>query len=85
MPVSAHEWADSATIEADPVTIAATDFAIATPKLAPNAMTTVRTLSPPAASPARRGPRSGRLVTPRVSHLIRRPAAGILDPAGSVS
>ncbi|BCN45951.1 hypothetical protein KAREA_42940 [Prescottella equi] len=47
MPVSAHEWVASATIDADPVITAATDFASAIRALAANATTTVRVLSPP--------------------------------------
>jgi hypothetical protein len=47
LPVSAQEWAASASIEAEPVSAAAADFAIATTKFAPNAMSTVRPLSDP--------------------------------------
>ena len=45
LPVSAHECAASATSDADPVTVAATDFATATSALAPNATSTVVRLS----------------------------------------
>ena len=45
MPVSAHECAASASIDADPVIAAATDLATAIRRFAPNATTTVSTLS----------------------------------------
>ena len=45
MPVSAQECAASATIDAEPVIIAATDFAAAIRKFAPNATSTVSVLS----------------------------------------
>jgi hypothetical protein len=45
LPVSAHEWAASASIDADAVRTAATDFASAMRRLAANATTTVVTLS----------------------------------------
>jgi hypothetical protein len=45
LPVSAHECAASATSDADPVTVAATDFATATSTLAPKATSTVVRLS----------------------------------------
>ena len=41
MPVSAHECAASATMDADPVTAAATDLAIASSALAVSATSTV--------------------------------------------
>ena len=41
MPKSAQGWAASATIDAEPVTMAAKDFAIATRRLAPRATSTV--------------------------------------------
>jgi hypothetical protein len=62
LPVSAHECDASASIEADPEIIAATDFAMATSRLAPKAMMTVRVLSPPPSgvvSVARRPLRGG--------------------------
>ncbi|GAB4076974.1 hypothetical protein GCM10028781_17390 [Nostocoides australiense] len=43
--MSAHEWAASASIAADPVTIAAAVFAAAMSALAAKAIATVRTLS----------------------------------------
>jgi hypothetical protein len=46
LPVSAHECADSATIEADPEMIAAMVLATATHMFAVNATITVRKLSP---------------------------------------
>ena len=45
LPESAHEWADSATSDADPVTAAATDFATAISTFAPKATSTVVRLS----------------------------------------
>jgi hypothetical protein len=45
LPVSAHEWADSATNEADPVRIAAKVLATAISRFAPKAIRTVRVLS----------------------------------------
>ncbi|WP_293781600.1 hypothetical protein [uncultured Aeromicrobium sp.] len=44
MPVSAQEWAASATIDAEPVSAAASDLATATARLAEKAMTTVSRL-----------------------------------------
>src|SRR6478672_792989 len=46
LPASAHECAASATIDADPVMTATTDFARAMSALATNATITVRRLSP---------------------------------------
>jgi hypothetical protein len=48
LPESAHEWAASATIDAEPVTTAATVLASAIRMFAPNARTTVSALSPSA-------------------------------------
>src|SRR5689334_24392106 len=48
LPVSAHECAASALIDADPDTMTATVLAIAMTRLAPKAMMTVSVLSPPA-------------------------------------
>lgn len=45
--MSAHECADSAIIDAEPVTSAATILATAIARLAKKAMTTVRVDSPP--------------------------------------
>src|SRR6478609_1406613 len=45
LPASAHEWAASATIEADPVMIATTDFATAIRAFIASAMMTVSRLS----------------------------------------
>ena len=50
MPVSAQECAASASMEADDVSEAATDLAMAISRLATNATITVITLSPPASS-----------------------------------
>lgn len=50
MPVSAQEWAASASMDADAVSMAATDLAIAISRLAANAMITVTMLSPPESS-----------------------------------
>ena len=46
MPVSDHECAASATIEADPVTDAATDLATASDALAVSATSTVKSEEP---------------------------------------
>src|SRR6478752_5412527 len=48
LPVSAQECAASASIEADPVTTAATVLATAINRFAPSATTTIRKLSSPA-------------------------------------
>jgi len=45
LPVSAQECAASATMDADPVSIAATDLATAIRRFAPNATSTVSVLS----------------------------------------
>jgi hypothetical protein len=59
LPVSAHECAASARIDADPVINAATDFAIATSRFAANATSTVVTLADaPSRDACDRGPRS---------------------------
>src|SRR5678815_2522712 len=59
-PVSAQEWAASASSDADPVTTAATDFATATRRLAAKATRTVVRLAEPAPPAARQsGPRNG--------------------------
>ncbi len=59
LPVSAQECAASASSEADPVTTAATDFAIATRRLAAKAIRTVVTLADAVASDGSAcGPRS---------------------------
>ena len=50
MPASAQECAASASIDADPVSAAATDFATAMSMLAPNATRTVIRLSDPPVS-----------------------------------
>ena len=64
MPASDHEWAASATIDADPVTTATTDLARAMRTLAPSATSTVSRLSLPvddavASEAAGRGGRAG--------------------------
>ena len=48
LPVSAHECAASASIDAAPVTTAATDLASAMSRFAPSATITVVSDSPPA-------------------------------------
>jgi len=55
-------------MDPEPVISAATDLAMATPALAPNAMITVRVLSPPVSVSTASGPGSWALVTCRVSH-----------------
>src|SRR5580765_3199808 len=60
LPVSAHERAASARIDAHPVRTAAIDFATATRRLAAKAMRTVVRLAEPAPPAARQsGPRNG--------------------------
>jgi hypothetical protein len=74
LPVSAQEWADSATIEADPEMIAATVLARATHRFAPNAISTVRALSPPGidtVTPSVCRLRSASLVRPSKSRGVR--------------
>ena len=59
LPVSAQECAASASIDADPVTTAAADFATATRRLAAKATRIVVRLAEPAPRVARaRGPRT---------------------------
>src|ERR1700738_4500994 len=58
-PVSAQEWAASATIEADPDNTAATVLAAAMAALAASATRTVRVLSPDSAASATRSRSSG--------------------------
>ncbi len=55
LPVSAHEWTASASIDAEPVTVAATVFAPAMSAFARNATITVTVLSPPPSGRATRG------------------------------
>ena len=60
LPVSAQECAASASIDADPVTSAATDFATAMRRFAPNAMrTVVRLPEPPPLAEPESLPRNG--------------------------
>src|SRR5256714_15465143 len=64
-PVSAQEWAASASIEADRVTTAAIDFGTATRRWAAKATRTVVRLAEPAPRAARdSGPRNGSELTP---------------------
>lgn len=51
LPVSAQEWADSATIEAEPVSTAAKVLATAISRFAPKAISTVMVLSVSLADP----------------------------------
>ena len=53
MPASVHEWAASATIDAEPVITATTDLATAMRTLAPRATSTVSRLSLPGTMPRR--------------------------------
>src|SRR5690606_34981694 len=55
LPVSAHECTASASIEAEPVIVAAAVLATATSAFATNATTTVTVLSPPSSGCATRG------------------------------
>jgi hypothetical protein len=65
LPVSAQECAASASIDADPVTTAATDFATATRRVAAKATRIVVRLAEPAPRVARASePRNGSEFTP---------------------
>jgi hypothetical protein len=75
-----QECAASARIEADPVTTAATDFAIATKRLAQKATTTVVTL---ADAPVRDACESGPRSSPDFTDLCSRGRGRAADPTGS--
>jgi hypothetical protein len=60
LPVSAQECAASASIDADPVTRAAADFATATSRLAASAIRTVPRLEAPAPGGSEREPNRSR-------------------------
>ena len=72
-PVSAQECADSATIDAEPVSNAATDFAAAISRFAANATHTVTVLCPPQTTPAQSPPAPHPVVGPiPVGTLVHR-------------
>jgi len=76
LPVSAQECAASATMDAEPVSAAAQDLAIATSRLALNAISTVRVLSLPP-PPA--------LLEPRVTIGLGVPVGSLAAPGSAAA